>query len=56
MEAGLLERDDELQRLRAVVDDVGGGLGRIVLLVGESGIGKSALLRAPCGWTANSAA
>lgn len=45
MEAGLLERDDELARLHAAVGDVADGSGRVVLIVGEPGIGKSALLR-----------
>lgn len=45
MEAGLLERGDELARLHAAVSDVAAGSGRVVLIVGEPGIGKSALLR-----------
>ena len=42
----LLERDDELAALREIVDGALGGRGRIVLLGGEAGIGKTSLVRA----------
>ena len=41
----LLERDDQLRCLRRVWDDALGGSGSIVLLAGESGIGKTQLAR-----------
>ena len=40
----LLEREPELQRLRAAVDDARNGQGRLVLVEGHAGIGKSRLL------------
>ncbi|WP_410592838.1 helix-turn-helix transcriptional regulator [Amycolatopsis sp. lyj-23] len=47
--AGLLiGRDGELSRLAGWVHDVAAGRGRAVLVDGEPGIGKSALVRAAC--------
>src|SRR4051794_33778406 len=46
-ESPLLERDREIEALQTVVLDViGTGAGRAVLIEGESGIGKTRLLRA----------
>src|SRR5689334_23074285 len=42
----LLERDDELAALRAVLDRAAGGTGGVVAIEGPAGIGKSGLLRA----------
>jgi tetratricopeptide (TPR) repeat protein len=42
----LLERDDFLRLLRGYADDARAGSGRFVLLAGEAGIGKTALLEA----------
>ncbi|MFC8923654.1 AAA family ATPase [Cellulosimicrobium sp. NPDC057127] len=44
MTVGLLGRGDELERLRAVVDEARTGSGRAVVVRGEPGIGKTALL------------
>ncbi|GAB3157994.1 LuxR family transcriptional regulator [Amycolatopsis stemonae] len=44
----LVGRDGELSRLADWVRDVAGGRGRAVLVDGEPGIGKSALVRAGC--------
>jgi DNA-binding CsgD family transcriptional regulator len=44
MTIGLLGRHDELALLRAVVDDARAGSGRAVVVRGEPGIGKTALL------------
>jgi DNA-binding CsgD family transcriptional regulator len=44
----LVGRDGELSRLAAWVCDVAAGRGRAVLVDGEPGIGKSALVRAAC--------
>ncbi len=44
----LIGRDDELSRLAGWVRDVAAGRGRAVLVDGEPGIGKSALVRAGC--------
>lgn len=44
----LLEREVELAALRGMLDDVRSGSGRLVLLSGEAGIGKSALVGACC--------
>jgi hypothetical protein len=41
----LLERDDDLGALSAAVDEAAGGRGRVVLVGGEAGIGKTSLLR-----------
>src|SRR5215212_9409622 len=43
---GLLERDAELAALGAVLDSVRAGMGRLVAVQGEAGIGKTALLGA----------
>src|SRR4051812_49828107 len=43
---GLLERDSELAALTAVLDSVRAGMGRLVAVQGEAGIGKTALLGA----------
>ncbi len=42
----LLERDRELAELRSAARDAAGGRGRVVLLHGEAGIGKSTLVNA----------
>lgn len=42
----LLERDHDLAALNGWLDDVAAGEGRVVLVFGEAGIGKTALLRA----------
>jgi DNA-binding CsgD family transcriptional regulator len=48
--AELLERSSELSALEARLADVtGGSTGRLVLVSGEAGIGKTALLRRFCG-------
>jgi DNA-binding CsgD family transcriptional regulator len=44
--SGFVGRAPELARLGGVVSGVAGGVGGVVLVVGEQGIGKSALLRA----------
>ena len=46
MRARLLERDAELRRLRDALDRAGRGRGSVVLVAGEAGIGKTALVRA----------
>src|SRR4051795_5895870 len=43
---GLLEREAEMAQLRAVLDAVRAGMGRLVAVQGEAGIGKTALLAA----------
>src|SRR3954471_15964170 len=43
---GLLERDAEIAALRAALDAVRAGMGRLVAVRGEAGIGKTALLTA----------
>jgi DNA-binding CsgD family transcriptional regulator/tetratricopeptide (TPR) repeat protein len=45
---GLLERDDVLARLTEAYDDAVAGSGRLVLVAGEAGIGKTALVRRLC--------
>ena len=42
----LLEREPELARLRALIDSAATGEGRVLLIEGEAGIGKTSLLRA----------
>jgi hypothetical protein len=44
----LLERDEELRVLDLALDRAGAGEGAVVLLSGEAGIGKTALVRAFC--------
>src|SRR4051812_44956484 len=43
---GLLEREAEMAQLHAVLDGVRAGMGRLVAVQGEAGIGKTALLTA----------
>jgi len=43
--AALRGRDTELAQLRRLLEDVAGGHGRALVIVGERGIGKSTLLR-----------
>src|SRR5579864_690207 len=44
----LLEREAQLSELEAHLDAVANGTGRLVLLGGEAGVGKSVLVRAFC--------
>ena len=44
----LLERDADLTRLRDALDDARAGAGRLVLVSGEAGIGKTTLVRPSC--------
>ena len=44
----LLERDELLERFEAALADAAAGHGRLVLLGGEAGVGKTTLLRAFC--------
>ena len=46
--AGLLERSVQLSSLGGALATAASGLGRIVLVAGEAGIGKTALLRRFC--------
>ncbi|WP_232667332.1 ATP-binding protein [Pseudonocardia sp. TRM90224] len=46
MATGLLERDENLEVVRSAVDAARSGAGRVVLVTGEAGIGKSSLVRA----------
>ena len=46
MSRDLLEREPELAELRAATRDATGGHGRVVLLYGEAGIGKTSLVSA----------
>ncbi len=46
----LIERQDLIERLRALVLDAAGGKGRVVAVRGEAGVGKSALVRAFAEW------
>ncbi len=43
-EGPLVGREQELQQLRRALDEVRGGLGRVVVIVGEAGVGKSRLV------------
>jgi DNA-binding CsgD family transcriptional regulator/tetratricopeptide (TPR) repeat protein len=45
----LLERDELLDGFERAFEEAGAGRGRLVLLGGEAGVGKTALLRAFCG-------
>ena len=45
---GLLEREQPLAALRDALADAAGGQGRLVLVAGEAGVGKTALVRAFC--------
>ena len=45
---GLLEREQPLAALRDALADASDGRGRLVLLAGEAGVGKTALVRAFC--------
>src|SRR3954447_5776542 len=45
----LIERDDPLLRLRGLLEEVARTGGSFVVLSGEAGIGKSALVREFCG-------
>ena len=42
-EAAIVARVDELQRIRSLVEDVRRGEGRVLLLRGEAGVGKTRL-------------
>jgi DNA-binding CsgD family transcriptional regulator len=44
-EGSLLERDRELASLQSLIEDVRSGIGRVALIDGRAGIGKSRLLR-----------
>src|SRR5215212_3505372 len=44
--AGLLERDAEIGLMRDVLARAGGGQGGVVVVEGQAGVGKTALLRA----------
>ena len=46
MSGTLLERDSELDELHAAVQEATAGRGRVVLLHGEAGIGKTSLVNA----------
>jgi len=46
MPTGLLERHDQIEALLAAVADAAAGRGCVVLVTGESGIGKTSLIRA----------
>ena len=50
----LLERETELAALAASFSDVRAGSGRLVLVAGEAGVGKSALVRSYCAEAAES--
>jgi DNA-binding CsgD family transcriptional regulator len=45
---GLLEREEALDALRAALAEAGAGRGRLVLVAGEAGVGKTAVVRAFC--------
>ena len=42
---GLIERDEQLRRVAAVIETVGSGSGSVLVVTGPAGIGKSSLLR-----------
>jgi len=46
VQSGLLERDDELEHVEAALAQARAGRGRIVVVEGPAGIGKTALLAA----------
>jgi DNA-binding SARP family transcriptional activator len=43
-EGPLIGREGELEKLRRTLDEVRSGLGRVVMIVGEAGVGKSSLV------------
>ncbi|HET6642720.1 MAG TPA: AAA family ATPase [Gaiellaceae bacterium] len=45
---GLLERDDMLEELRLALAEASAGRGRLVLIAGEAGVGKTAVVQALC--------
>jgi DNA-binding CsgD family transcriptional regulator/tetratricopeptide (TPR) repeat protein len=45
---GLLERDDMLEELRLALAEASDGRGRLVLIAGEAGVGKTAVVQALC--------
>jgi DNA-binding NarL/FixJ family response regulator len=45
---GLLERDDMLEELRLALAEASAGRGRLVLIAGEAGVGKTAVVQAFC--------
>ncbi|HET6642719.1 MAG TPA: AAA family ATPase [Gaiellaceae bacterium] len=45
---GLLERDEVLEELRGALAEAGDGRGRMVLVAGEAGVGKTAVVQAFC--------
>jgi len=42
---GLIEREDALDRLHALLEEAGSGVGRVALVRGEAGIGKTSVVR-----------
>src|SRR4029450_13638468 len=48
-QVGLLERDDVLDDLRRALAQAADGRGRLVLIAGEAGVGKTAVVEAFCG-------
>jgi DNA-binding NarL/FixJ family response regulator len=48
-QVGLLERDDVLDHLRRALAQAADGHGRLVLIAGEAGVGKTAVVEAFCG-------
>jgi len=45
-EGPLIGREEELEKLRRALDEVRGGLGRVVVILGEAGVGKTSLVAA----------
>jgi len=45
---GLLERDDVLEEIRGALAEAADGRGRMVLVAGEAGVGKTAVVQALC--------